>query len=130
MHVNLVAPFHFTRAFLPGMRARKSGHIVLIGSVSDRNIFPGNTAYAASKYGARAMHEVLRLETRGSGVRTSLVSPAATDTDMWDAVDPDNREGFTKRADMLRPEAVAEAVIWTLSRPQSVNIDELRLSSS
>ena len=76
------------------------------------------------------MHEALRMETRGSGVRTTLIAPSATDTPIWDPVDPDNREGFTRRADMLQPDAVADAVIWTLSRPDAVNIDELRLSRS
>ena len=130
VRVNLVAPFHLTRALLPDMRRRGSGHIVLIGSVADRNVFPGNATYAATKFGARAMHEALRMETRGSGVRTTLIAPSATDTPIWDPVDPDNREGFTRRADMLQPDAVADAVIWAVSRPDTVNIDELRLSRS
>jgi len=128
LNTNLLAPFHLTRAFLPAMRTRGSGHNVLIGSVADRSVFPGNASYAATKFGSRALHEVLRMETLGSGVRSSLVSPSATDTSIWDAVDPDNREGFTKREAMLRTDAVADAVLWVVSRPPEVNIDELRLS--
>lgn len=127
---NLVAPFHLTRSFLPDMRRRGRGHIVLIGSVADRTVFPGNATYAATKFGARAMQEALRMETKGSGVRTTLIAPSATDTPIWDPVDPDNRDGFTRRADMLQPGAVADAVLWTLTRPADVNIDELRLSRS
>jgi NADP-dependent 3-hydroxy acid dehydrogenase YdfG len=130
VRVNLVAPFHVMRAFLPHMRTRATGHIVLIGSVADRHVFPGNATYAATKFGARAMHEALRMETRGSGIRTTLISPSATDTPIWDPVDPDNREGFTRRADMLQPDAVADAVLWAITRPASVNVDELRLSRS
>lgn len=130
VQVNLVAPFHFMRAFLPAMLERRSGHIVLIGSVADRTVYPANAAYAATKFGARAMHEVLRMETRGTGVRSSLVSPSPVDTNMWDAVNPDQREGFTPRSDMLRAEDVADAVMWVLLQPESVNIDEMRLSRS
>jgi NADP-dependent 3-hydroxy acid dehydrogenase YdfG len=130
LDVNLVAPFRLIHAFLPSMKARRVGHIVTIGSVADRAIFPGNAGYAPSKYGARALHEVLRLETRGSGVRATLVSPAQVDTSLWDAIDPDNREGFTPRAEMLRPDAVADAVLYALTQPADVNVDELRLSSS
>lgn len=127
---NLVAPFLLVRAFLPGMRERRSGHVVTIGSVADRATFPENGAYAASKYGARALHEVLRAETRGSGVRATLVSPAAVDTPLWDELDPDSRPGFTPRAAMLTPAAVADAVLWAVTRPAEVNVDELRLSRS
>jgi NAD(P)-dependent dehydrogenase (short-subunit alcohol dehydrogenase family) len=127
---NLTAPFAVLRAFLPAMRERGSGSIVTIGSIADRNAFPENGAYAASKFGLRGLHEVLRAELRGSGVRATLVSPGPTDTPLWDALDPDNRPGFTPRASMLRPDAVAAAVLYAVSQPDSVNVDELRLSAT
>lgn len=127
LQANLVAPFRVLHAVLPAMRAAGHGHVVTIGSVADRHIFPGNGAYSTSKFGARALHEVMRAELMGSGVRCTLVSPSATDTPIWDAVDPDNTPGFPKRASMLRPEDVADAVLWAATRPPHVNIDELRL---
>lgn len=127
LDTNLMAPFLLTRAFLPGMLARGTGHVITIGSVADRSVFPENGAYAASKYGARALHEVLRAETRGSGVRASLVSPSAVDTPLWDDVDPDSRPGFTPRSAMLSADAVADAVLWVATRPPETNVDELRL---
>ena len=130
LEVNLVAPFGIVREFLPAMQARKRGHIVTIGSIADRAVFPGNAAYAASKHGLRALHEVLRAELRGSGVRTSLVSPGPVDTDLWDPIDPDNQPGFTPRAQMLTAGDVADAVRWVVLAPESVNVDELRLSRS
>ena len=126
--VNLAAPFRLIRAFLPAMRARKTGHIITLGSVADRTVFPENAAYAASKHGQRAMHEVLRQEVQGTGVRASLVSPGPTDTSIWDAIDPDNREGFPARASMLQAASVANAVLWVVSTPPDMNVDELRLS--
>ncbi len=128
LHANLVAPFRLLHAFLPGMRAAGRGHVVTIGSVADRSIYSGNGAYSASKFGARALHEVLREELRGSGVRATLVSPSATDTPIWDPIDPDNQPGFPPRAAMLRPDDVADAVLWAVTRPAQVNVDELRLS--
>jgi NADP-dependent 3-hydroxy acid dehydrogenase YdfG len=125
---NLSAPFRVLHGVLPGMRARGRGHVVTIGSVADRRIFGGNGAYSASKFGARALHEVLREECAGTGVRTTLVSPAATDTPIWDPVDPDNTPGFPPRASMLRAEDVADAVLWAVTRPPHVNVDELRIS--
>jgi NADP-dependent 3-hydroxy acid dehydrogenase YdfG len=130
LEVNLTAPFAFVRAFLPTMRERGRGHVVNIGSIADRTVFAGNAAYAASKHGLRALHEVLRSELRGSGVRASLVSPGPVDTELWDAIDPDSQQGFTPRAQMLSPHDVADAVLYLLTAPESVNVDELRLSRS
>ena len=130
LEVNLVAPFALVRAFLPAMHARGSGHLVTLGSVADRNIYPGNAAYSASKYGLRALHEVLRTELRGTGVRATLVSPGPVDTELWNPIDPDNRPGFTPRAEMLSPADIADAIRWVILAPAAVNVDELRLSHS
>lgn len=128
LDINLVAPFVLARTLLPAMRASGRGHIVTIGSIADRATFPENGAYAASKFGARAMHQVMREELRGSGVRATLVSPGPVDTPLWDAIGPDDRAGFTPRARMLAATAVADAVLFALTREAAVNIDELRLS--
>lgn len=128
LQVNLLGPYRLAQPLAAKMHARGSGHVVTIGSIADRTAFPENVAYAASKFGARAVHEVMREELRGSGVRVSLVSPGPVDTTIWDAIDPDHRPGFTPRAEMLRPEAVADVVLFVLTRGDEVNIDELRLS--
>jgi NADP-dependent 3-hydroxy acid dehydrogenase YdfG len=130
LEVNLVGPFSIVRHFLPAMRARGSGHVVTIGSIADRATFPGNAAYAASKYGLRALHEVLRTELRGTGVRATLVSPGPVDTELWDPIDPDHQPGFTPRSSMLHPDSVAGAVHYVVTAPALVNVDELRLSRS
>jgi NADP-dependent 3-hydroxy acid dehydrogenase YdfG len=131
VNTNLVGPFLFVRAFLGDMKKRQAGHIVTIGSIADRTIFSGNAAYSAAKFGVRAVHEVLRAELRGTGVRTTLVSPAATNTEIWNNVtvtDPVTRP-HDKRP-MLEPDDVVHAVLFALTRPDRVNVDELRLSHS
>ena len=130
IEVNLIAPFVLAHAFLGEMRKRKRGHIVTIGSIADRVAFAENGAYAASKFGLRALHEVLRAELRGSGVRATLVSPGPVDTTLWDGTDTETRPGFTPRAQMLSARAVAEAVRYAVFQPDDVNVDELRLSRS
>ena len=130
LQVNLLGPYRLAQPLAARMHERGSGHVVTIGSVADRIAYPENVAYAASKFAARAVHEVMREELRGSRVRVSLVSPGPVDTHIWDAIDPDHRPGFTPRAKMLRPEAVADAVLYVLTRDAETNIDELRLSRS
>jgi NADP-dependent 3-hydroxy acid dehydrogenase YdfG len=128
--VNLAGPFRIVSAFLPAMRARGRGDIVTIGSIADHTTLPGNAAYGASKHGLRALHEVLRAELRGTGVRATLISPGPVDTSLWDDIDPDSREGFTPRSRMLPPNAVAAAVLFALSQPPDVDIELVRLSRS
>lgn len=128
LQVNLTGPYRFAQPIAARMMARRRGHLVTVGSVADRTAFAENVAYSASKFGARAVHEVMREELRGTGVRTSLVSPGPVDTAIWDAIEPDTRPGFTPRARMLRPEAVADAVLFVLTAREDINIDELRLS--
>ena len=125
--VNLTGPFLIARTFVPHLVRRGTGHVVTIGSVSDHVPYTGSTAYAASKYGLRGMHEVLRAELSRTGVRTTLVSPGPVDTPIWDAVDPDAKPGFTKRADMMRAEDVAAAVRYAVAQPARVDVTEIRL---
>lgn len=129
VRTNLVAPFVLLRSFVRRMRERGTGAVVTIGSIADRIVFPENGAYSAAKYGARAMHEVLRAETRGSGVRATLVSPGPVNTPLWDAVLAEGAgRQLPTRDVMLDPAAVADAVLYVLTRDPAVNIDELRLS--
>lgn len=127
VNINLRAPFAVARALLPAMQAAGRGTFIHIGSVADHSAHPGNTAYSASKFGLRGLHEVLATEYRGSGVRVCLVSPGPTDTNVWDPIDPDHQPNLPDRASMLRPSDVAEAVLFVATRPANVHVDWLRL---
>ena len=125
---NLKAPFLVARAFLPPMRQAGRGHHIAIGSIADHEVFPENTAYTASKFALRGLHEVLRKEYRGSGLRFTLVSPGPTDTRIWDPIGPDERPGFLPRRDMLQVGDVAEVVAFVVTRPPRVAIDWIRVN--
>jgi len=128
--VNLRGSVLFVQALLPRFLERGSGTIILIGSVAGRRGFPGNAAYSASKFGLRGVHEVLLEELRGTGVRSMLVEPSATDTSLWDPLDPDARADLPNRREMLRPEAVASAVVFLASLPREVQIPFLPIEAS
>lgn len=125
--VNLIGPFLVLRELLPHLVARGNAHVVTIGSVVDHRPYPGNAAYGASKYGVRGLHEVLAEEVRGQGIRTTLISPGATDTKLWDVLDPDARDDLPARSDMLLPIDVAEAVLYAVTQPPRVNVEWIRL---
>jgi NADP-dependent 3-hydroxy acid dehydrogenase YdfG len=126
---NVIGPFLILHEFLAEMRKRGSGHVVTIGSVGDRMIYPGNAAYSAGKFGIRAMHYVLRTDLRGTGVRASLISPSSVDTALWDHLDTESADSeFPSRSEMLSPGDVARAVMFALTQPESVDVEELRIS--
>lgn len=130
VQTNLIAAFLLVRQFLSEMYERGSGDIVSIGSSADRNIFLGNAAYAAGKFGGRAFHEVLRAESRGTGVRATLVSPSSVDTSLWQDVKFIGSETQPDRANMIQASSVANAVLFAVTQPVEVTIDELRMARS
>ncbi|MEJ2538715.1 MAG: SDR family NAD(P)-dependent oxidoreductase [Gemmatimonadota bacterium] len=127
--VNLRGTFLLYRSLLPALLERDSGTLVTVGSVAGRRAFPANGAYSASKYGQRGLHEVLAEELRGSGVRCTLVEPAATDTSLWDPLDPDENPELPGRSEMLHPGDVADAVLFAATRPSRVRIPLLQIES-
>jgi len=128
--VNLRGPFLLIRAFLPLMLRRRAGHLIHVGSVAGRVAFPENGAYSASKFGLRGLHEVLLQEIRGTGVRATLVEPAATDTSLWDAIDARARPGLPPRESMLRAEDVARVVLFAAGQPRHVQIPTIAVEAA
>ncbi|MGH7617392.1 MAG: SDR family oxidoreductase [Gemmatimonadaceae bacterium] len=116
--LNFNALFDVTRAVLPRMVARKSGHIVVIGSISGRSAFVGGSCYAATKHAVMAFSECLMLEVRDAGVKVSVVSPGSVAT------------SFSSRGDSswaLVPDDVAAAVAQVLDTPPTVLIHRLEV---
>jgi NADP-dependent 3-hydroxy acid dehydrogenase YdfG len=123
--LNLRAVFLVARAFLPGMLQRGSGHIVSVGSIAGRQAFANNGAYSASKFGLRGLHAVLHEELRGTGVKATLIEPAATDTELWSEVDRERFPKLPAAESMLSVDAVAQAVLYALEQPPSVTVRNL-----
>lgn len=80
--VNLRGPFLMSRAVLPGMKARRRGHIVNVASTAGRRGFAGGGAYCASKFGLAGLSEAMMYEARTSDVRVSVVYPSTVATDL------------------------------------------------
>ncbi len=127
---NLFGPFHVINAFLAGMLARRKGHVISIGSIADQLAFAENGAYSAAKFGLRGLHQVLSAELKGTGVRSSLISPGNVDTSMWDAhlESAGAAAKFPARDAMLRPDNIADAILFVLTLPPSANVDEIRIT--
>ena len=120
LETNLTGMFLCTRAALPLMR--KGGVIVDNLSVAARGVFPGESAYCASKHGALGFTETLRVEVRSRGIRVVSLLPGPTATDIWNQFMPE-----APRDKMMSPETVAQAVIAAVTLPENATVEELRI---
>ncbi|HVT65616.1 MAG TPA: SDR family oxidoreductase [Mycobacteriales bacterium] len=116
--VNALAPAELARQLLPGMRARASGRIVFVSSLSAQVALPGLTAYSATKAAMSQLAEGLRRDLRGSGVGVTNVELGPVDTGLYDEATSyqPTRDAFNRllRVQMLRkltPDEVADAVV-------------------
>lgn len=122
-----------TQALLPGMVARRRGHIVNIGSVAGEFPTPGNAIYAASKAFVRQFSLCLRADLLGTGVRVTDVEPGQGGGTEFGVVRArgDAEEATRRYAGIrwLTPRDVAEAVAWAVSRPDHVNVNIVQFTS-
>jgi short-subunit dehydrogenase len=114
LQVNLRSAMVLTRLLLPAMLARRSGHVVLMASMSGRVPAPGSSVYNATKFALRGFGYGLRAELRGTGVGVSLVSPTyVSGAGMWADT------GLRARVRETTPEKVAEAVVRAIRQDRA-----------
>jgi len=89
MGINLWGPIYMTRAFLPSMMARRSGHIVNVSSMQAYFIPPAWSAYGVTKYGVNGLSEALRYELRPYNIKVTCVYPAIINTPFYEALPSD-----------------------------------------
>ncbi len=128
VEVNCKGALNCVAAVLPGMLERGRGHIVTVSSDAGRVVFPGLAVYSASKFFVEALSKGLRLETAGTGVKVSTVQPGNVATDLLDlSGDKEALERFGQPtgARVLDPEDVAASVVYALSQPEHVSVNEI-----
>jgi NAD(P)-dependent dehydrogenase (short-subunit alcohol dehydrogenase family) len=120
--VNVTAPFMLIQHFAPRMQPGSS--IVNLLSVAAKTGFPGWSAYCMSKFALEGFSQSVREELRDHKVRLINVYPAATDTEIWDKV-----KGDWPREKMMSAEDVAKAVVYAISQPNEVLVENITLGS-
>lgn len=125
---NVKGLLHVTRAFLPAMVERDSGQVVNIGSITGRQVYPGSTVYAASKYAVQAITEGTNLDLLGTGVRVSGVHPGLVETE-FSLVrfkgDEDRAGAVYKGIEPLTGADVADVVSYVLNAPPRINVADV-----
>jgi len=122
-----------TRAFLPDMVERDHGHIVNIGSIAGRQVYPRGNVYNATKYAVQALTEGTNLDVLGTKVRVSGVNPGLVETEFslvrFDG-DEARAEAVYEGLDALKGEDVAEVVSFVVNAPPRMNVADVLVFST
>jgi len=125
---NLKGLLYITKAILPKMIARNTGHVVNIGSIAGHYVYPKGAVYCATKFAVNALSNGLRMDLFGTKIRVTTVDPGAVETD-FSLV---RFKGDEKRAQAvyegmqpLTAEDVADTVFYCVSRKPHINISEV-----
>ena len=136
LETNILGVLHAVHAVLPNMLEQGTGHVVLLGSVAGRTLFPDATVYCATKSAVHVIAEGLRGElTRrrredGNRIRVTLIAPGAVDTPLPNTISDDQSRAATtawyEHMDgILTPEDVAETIKWAIEAPEHVSVNEV-----
>lgn len=123
---NVLGLVRMTRGLLPLLEAAE-GHVVTIGSIAGFETYPGGGGYTAAKHAARALTRTLRIELLGRPVRVTEVAPGLVETEFSLVRLGDRERARAVYAGMtpLRAEDVADCVVWAVTRPAHVDVDEI-----
>ncbi|HRV69965.1 MAG TPA: SDR family oxidoreductase [Marmoricola sp.] len=121
--VNLLAPIRLTQVCLPALRATQ-GTVVFVNSTAGITANPGWGAYAASKFGLRAIADALRAEEQPNGVRVATIFPGRTATSMQAKVHELEGRPYDPTA-WIRPETVAMQIVNVLDLPRDATVSEV-----
>jgi 3-hydroxy acid dehydrogenase/malonic semialdehyde reductase len=129
---NVKGLLYITRAVVPGMVVRGSGHVVNLGSIAGDMAYPNGAVYCGSKAAVHLINDGLRQDLLGTPVRVTSVDPGMVETD-FSLIrfhgDAEKAEKVYKGLTPLTPEDVAEAVLWAVKQPAHVNIARVVMTS-
>jgi NADP-dependent 3-hydroxy acid dehydrogenase YdfG len=130
--LNLLGAHRLVRAFVPGMVERRRGDVVFVSSDVAVRARPFVSSYAAGKWGLEGMAHAMQMELEGTGVRTSIVRPGPTWSEMgadWDdAAAAQVLEGWVtfglaRHSHFLKPKALADAIAGVVGAPRGVHLN-------
>ena len=125
---NVKGLLYVTRAVLPHMVARDSGHVINIGSIAGRWVYPKGAVYNATKFAVRALSEAMNIDLLGTQIRVSSVDPGLAETEFSEVrFDGDSDRAASVYSDTvpLTADDVADAVIYVANAPPHVDIFNL-----
>ncbi len=125
---NVKGLLYVSRAVIPGMVARGKGHVINVGSIAGREVYPRGNVYCASKFAVDAITKGMMMDLVDTPVRVSTVDPGLVETEFSMVRFYGDTERAKKVYQGLKPLAgddIAEAIVWVASRPEHVNVAQV-----
>lgn len=132
MDINVKGLLFVTKAVLPKMLEKNSGHIINIGSTAAKEVYPKGNVYCASKAAVDAINQGLRIDLNGTGIKVGAIHPGLVKTEFSDVRfkgDKERAEKVYQGYQPLLPEDIAEIIWFAVTRPAHVNIADLVVMS-
>lgn len=126
--INVKGLMYVSKAVVPFMLARQSGHIINIGSIAGKEVYPNGNVYCASKYAVDALNQGMRMDLFKQGIKVSAINPGLVETEFSEVRFKGDTERASKVYQGLQPltaQDIAEIIYFVISRPQHVNIADL-----
>lgn len=125
---NVTGLLYMTRALLPFMVQRNSGHVVNIGSIAGHQVYQKGAVYNATKFAVRALNEGMSLDLLGTNIRVSSIDPGLVETEFSEVRfhgDSEKAETVYQGYQPLKAEDIADLITFVTSRPEHVNVLDL-----
>lgn len=131
--INVKGLLYVSKAIIPQMIERKSGHIINIGSTAAKEVYPNGNVYCASKHAVDALNQGMRIDLNPFGIRVGAIHPGMVETEFSEVRfkgDTSRAENVYKGFAVLQPEDIADIIHFVVSRPYHVNIADLIVMST
>lgn len=130
--INIKGLLYVSKAIIPRMIKKGSGHIINIGSTAGKEVYPNGNVYCASKHAVDALTQGMRMDLNGKGIKVAAINPGMVETEFSEVRFKGDKEraskvyqGFTP----LQAEDIADIIWFTVTRPPHVNIADLTVMS-
>lgn len=126
--INVKGLLYVSKAIIPQMIERKSGHIINIGSIAGKEVYPNGNVYCASKHAVDALNQSMRMDLNPYGIRVGAIHPGLVETEFSEVRfkgDTDRASNVYKNLNPLQSEDIADIIHFVVSRPYHVNIADL-----
>jgi 3-hydroxy acid dehydrogenase/malonic semialdehyde reductase len=131
--INVKGLLYVSKAIIPQMIERKSGHIINIGSTAAKEVYPNGNVYCATKHAVDALNQGMRMDLNPFGIRVGAIHPGMVQTEFSEVRfkgDTDRAEKVYQGFMPLQPEDIADIIHFVVSRPYHVNIADLVVMST
>lgn len=126
--INVKGLLYVSRAVIPGMTERRAGHIINIGSVAGKDVYPNGNVYCATKHAVDALNKGMRMDLNQYGIRVGAINPGLVKTE-FSLVrfkgDADRATPVYEGYQPLLAEDIADIIRFVVTRPYHVNIADL-----